>query len=152
MYSTPTLVLLVLGRATFCCNNSFKSFGVRIYLLCTLVRSDFSPFFQADLPLVGWSLWTAIFKQFHRFSIGLRSELWPGHCRTFTFLLFDYSYVALALCLGSLSWWKENFLPSFSFLVDWSRFFCSISLYFAQSILPSVLTRCPVPTKEKHPL
>ena len=75
--------------------------------------------------MVSIDWWAAMFNSCHRFSIGLRSGLWLGHSRIFTFLFLSYSGVALAVCFGSLSCWKVNFRPNFSFLACFPLgFFC----------------------------
>ena len=43
-----------------------------------------------------------------------------------------------------------NLRPSFRFMADSSRFSSRILLYFAPSIVPSILTSLSVPTDEKH--
>ena len=94
----------------------------------------------------GWFRWcTAIFKSYHRFSIGLRSGLWLGHSKTFKCFPLNHSSVALAVCLRSLSCWKLNLCPSLKSLEDWNRFPSRISPYLAPS------TSFPVPADEKHP-
>ncbi|MBN3314641.1 RPR1B protein, partial [Atractosteus spatula] len=56
-----------------------------------------------------------------------------------------------------LSIWQEravydnDLLEQLRQVLHCNGFSCSISLYFAPSILPSVLTRCPVPADEKQP-
>ncbi len=46
-----------------------------------------------------------------------------GHSRTVTELLWSHSFVILAVCLGSLSWWKVNLRPSLRSWALWRRFF-----------------------------
>ena len=77
--------------------------------------------------------WTAIFKSCHRFSIGFRSWLWLGHSRTFLSLFLSHSNVALVVCFVSLSCWKVNFCPNFSFHAEGRRFSSRIFLYFVLS-------------------
>ena len=43
-----------------------------------------------------------------------------------------------------------NLRPSLNSLEDWNRLHSSISLYLAPSIIPSILTRFPVPADEKR--
>uniref|UniRef100_A0A3P8Q0A1 Immunoglobulin domain-containing protein n=1 Tax=Astatotilapia calliptera TaxID=8154 RepID=A0A3P8Q0A1_ASTCA len=49
---------------------------------------------------------TRTFNSRHRFSMGLRSGDWLGHSRTFKCFLRSHSFVARAVCFGSLSCWK----------------------------------------------
>ena len=51
---------------------------------------------------------------------------------------------------GSLLCWKVNCCPSLRLHALWSRFSLMTSLYFAASILPSILTSLPVPAAEKY--
>ncbi|CDQ94710.1 unnamed protein product, partial [Oncorhynchus mykiss] len=48
-----------------------------------------------------WATWT--FNSLQRFSMGLRSGDWLGHSRTLKCFLRSHSFVARAVCLGSLS-------------------------------------------------
>ena len=79
--------------------------------------------------------WTALFTSSNIFSFGFRS--WPllGRSRTFTLLRSNYFCGAFAVCFGSLSCLKINFLPSRSSLAAWIR-----PLRFAALILPSTFT------------
>ena len=95
--------------------------------------------------------WTAICKSRHKCSIGFKSGLWLHHSRTFIFLLFSHSIVALALCFGSSSCWNVNLLPSFRFMADSSKFSSRILLHFVPSMVPSILPSLPVPADEKQP-
>ncbi len=68
---------------------------------------------------------TRTFNSLQRFSMGLRSGDWLGHSRTLKCFLRSHSFIARAVCLGSLSlimlkdpatfhlqcpcWWKEVF-------------------------------------------
>ncbi|KAK3546229.1 hypothetical protein QTP70_025196, partial [Hemibagrus guttatus] len=56
---------------------------------------------------------TQIFNSLQRFSMGLRSGDWLGHSRTLKCFLRSHSFVARAVCLGSLSCWKTQ--PRFIF-------------------------------------
>ena len=95
--------------------------------------------------------WPAIFKSFHRFSMGFKSWLWLGHSRTFTLLFWNHSSVALAVCLGSFSCWNVNLCRSRKSFALWSRFSSRICLCLAPFIALSILTSLPVPAVEKHP-
>ena len=61
-----------------------------------------------------------------------RSGLWLGHSRTFRDLSQSHSCIFLAVCLGSLSCWKVNLLPSLRSWVLWRKFLSRISLYSVQ--------------------
>ncbi len=77
-----------------------------------------------------------------------------GYSRTFTELSLRQmcvSGVALAVCLGSLSCWKVNLLPSLRSWALWNRFSLRIYLYFSPFDFPATLTSLPVPASEKHP-
>ena len=106
---------------------------------------------SSSVKLDGECRWTAIFKSFHRFSMGFMSGLWLGHSRTFTFLFWSHSSVALAVCLGSLSCWNVNPRRSLRSFALWSRFSSRICLYLAPFIVPFILASLPVPAAEKHP-
>ena len=62
----------------------------------------------------------------------------------------NHSIVALAVFLGSLSYWKVNLRPSLKSFAVSNRFSFKVSLYLAPTILPSTLTSFPVPAEEKH--
>jgi hypothetical protein len=93
-------------------------------------RQNWSSSFKLE-----WFRWcTAIFKSFHRFSIGLRSGLWRSHSNTFKCFPLNHSSVALAVCLGPLSCLKVNLHHTLKSLEDWDRFPSKMSLYLAPSM------------------
>ena len=94
---------------------------------------------------------TRTFNSLQRFSMGLRSGDWLGHSRTLKCFLRSHSFVALALCLGSLSCWKTQ--PRFISiaLADGRRFAPKISRYMAPFILSCTRTSRPGPFAEKQP-
>ena len=53
----------------------------------------------------------ATFSFLHRFSMGFRSGDWLGHSRTLICFFLSLSFVALAVCFGSLSCWKSHLRP-----------------------------------------
>ncbi len=66
----------------------------------------FQAFTAADFScclFVGLSAFSFVFSKWNACSIGLRSKDWLGHCRIFDFLTFKNSWVAFAVCFGSLS-------------------------------------------------
>ncbi len=65
------------------------------------------------------------------------SGCWLGHSKTFTALCLT----TLVVCLGSLSCWNLNLLPSLKFWMLWTVF----SLWCFSSLSPSV------PASEKQP-
>ena len=107
-------------------------------------------FAQALSRWMGSNRWTAIFKSFHGFSMGLKSGLWLGHSRIFTFLFWSRSSVALAVCLGSLSCWNVNLRHSLRAFAFWIRFSSRICLYLTPFIVPSIFTSPALPATEKN--
>ncbi len=91
-----------------------------------------------SLRFRGWRLVTRTVSSLHRSSMGLRSGDWLGHSRTLMCFL-SHSFVALAVCFGSLSCW--NIYPRSHF--QWR--------YTAPSIVSLMQCSCPVPLAEKHP-
>ncbi len=65
---------------------------------------------------------TRTFNSLQRFSMGLRSGDWLGHSRTLKCFLRSHSFVAQAVCLGSLSCWKTQPRFIFNALADGRRF------------------------------
>ena len=54
---------------------------------------------------------TQTFSSLHRFSMGLSSGDWLGHSRTLMCFFLSHSFVALAVCFGSLSCWNTHPRP-----------------------------------------
>ncbi len=90
-------------------------------------------------PLEQWCFGT--FNSLQRFSMGLRSGDWLGHSRTLKCFLRSHSFVARAVCLGSLS--------SMPLLMEGG--FHSISRYMAPFILSFTQISRPGPFAEKQP-
>ena len=88
---------------------------------------------------------TQTFNSLHKFSMGLRSGHWLGHSRTLKGFLRSHSFVARAVCLGSLSCWKTQPCPIFNALPNGRRFWLKISRYMAPLILSWTWISCPVP-------
>ncbi len=67
----------------------------------------------------GWmgSIGASVFRSLQSCSVAFKSGLWLGHSRTFTELSRSHSFVVLAVCLGLLSCWKVNLLPSLRFWI-----------------------------------
>ena len=83
---------------------------------------------SSSVRLDGYRWWTAIFRSFQRYSIGVKSGLWLSHSRTFAKLSLSHSCVLLAVCLGSLFCWKVNLRPSLRSRAIWTRFSLRIPL------------------------
>uniref|UniRef100_A0A8C8G3M0 Dopamine beta-hydroxylase n=1 Tax=Oncorhynchus tshawytscha TaxID=74940 RepID=A0A8C8G3M0_ONCTS len=84
----------------------------------------------------------AIFRSLQRCSIECKSGLWLGHSETCPEATPALTWLcALSLLEGEPSHQSEVL----------SRFSSRISLYFAPSIFPSILTSLPIPATEKHP-
>ncbi len=94
---------------------------------------------------------TRTFNSLQRFSMGLRSGDWLGHSRTLKCFLRSHSFVARAVCLGSLSCWKTQPRFIFSALADVRRFSLKISWYMAPFILSFTQISRPGPFAEKQP-
>ena len=104
---------LIFGKETFVCNYRDQTFPVVLDQVCTHCSRDLahsSIQISRSFRFRGcrWAIRT--FSSLQRFSIGFRSGDWLGHSRTLRCFLWSHSLVALAVCLGSLSWWKT--LPS----------------------------------------
>ncbi len=94
---------------------------------------------------------TRTFNSLQRFSMGLRSGDWLGHSRTLKCFLRSHSFVARAVCLGSLSCWKTHPRFIFNALADGRRFTLKISRYMAPFILSFTQISRPGPFAEKQP-
>ncbi len=94
---------------------------------------------------------TRTFNSLERFSMGLRSGDWLGHSRTLKCFLRSHSFVARAVCLGSLSCWKTQPRFIFNALADGRRFSLKISRYMAPFILSFTQISRPGPFAEKQP-
>ncbi len=60
-------------------------------------------------------------------------------------------YLTLAVCIGSLSCWKANRLPSLRFWMLWTRFSLRLSQYFGALRFSSTLMSLSVTAAEKQP-
>ncbi len=94
---------------------------------------------------------TRTFNSLQRFSMGLRSGDWLGHSRTLKCFLRSHSFVARAVCLGSLSCWKTQPRFIFNALADGRRFSLKLSRYMAPFILSFTQISRPGPFAEKQP-
>ncbi len=59
--------------------------------------------------------------------------------------------LTLAVCIGSLSCWKVNLLPSLRFWMLWTRFSLRLSQYFGALSFSSTLMSLSVTAAEKQP-
>ena len=84
-------------------------------------------------------------------SITKTSGDWLGHSRTLKCFLRSHSFVARAVCLGSLSCWKTQPCFIFNALADGRRFSLKISQYMAPFILSFTRISRPGPLAEKQP-
>lgn len=83
------------------------------------------------------------------FPIGLRSELWMGHFKTFKFLFFNHSSVAFWVTV--LLEGGPPLQSEVSCRLEQDFFFLPrIALYLIPSFLPTILTTFPGPVIEKH--
>ncbi len=64
-----------------------------------------------SLRFRGWQLATRTFHSLDRLSMGLRSRDWLDHSKTLMCFFLSHSFVALAVCLGSLSCWNTHPRP-----------------------------------------
>ncbi len=103
---------------------------------------------RADV--LGLSLGNTDFQLSPKIFMGLRSGDWLGHSRTLKCFLRSHSFVARAVCLGSLSCWKTQPRLIFNALADGRRFSLKISWYMAPFIL-SFTQISPGPFAEKQP-
>ncbi len=94
---------------------------------------------------------TRTFISLQRFSMGLRSGDRLGHSRTLKCFLRSHSFVARAVCLGSLSCWKTQPRLIFNALADGRRVSLKISRYMAPFILSFTQISRPGPFAEKQP-
>ncbi len=68
----------------------------------------------------GWCLPTRTFSSLHRFSLGWRSGDWLGNSKTLMCFFLSHSFVALAVCFGSLSCWNNHPQPVFNALAGFN--------------------------------
>ncbi len=79
-----------------------------------------SQILSKSLRFRGWRLATRTFSSLQRFSMGLRSGDWLGHSRTLMCFFLSHSFVALAVCFGSLSCWNTHPRPIFNALAGFN--------------------------------
>ena len=87
---------------------------------------------------------TAIFRYLQKCLIGFKSGLWLGHSRTFRDLSQSHSCVVLAVCLGSLFYWKVHLHPECSVTGFHQGSLCTVHLSLDLDLSAS-------PAAEKHP-
>jgi len=103
--------------------------------------------------LLGCFAETRRFNFDHKFSIGLRSGLFPGHGRTSTPLSESHFIHTRAVWHGAPSCWNKNGTPSPNRLrAEGSSFGCRTSLmYFLEFMIPSMTCNRPTPFHAMHP-
>ncbi len=104
VFSQPPIVqVLPLKKMREACNFHHRYTSTICFHTLLLV---FWPIPPCRSPLEQWCFGT--FNSLQRFSMGLRSGDWLGHSRTLKCFLRSHSFVARAVCLGSLSCWKTQ--------------------------------------------
>ena len=99
----------ILCRSNFGGDYSCESFW---YVCISFAHLDLGIFsrslqiFSSSVRLDEEWWWATLFKSFSWFSMGFKSGLWLGHTRTFTFMFWSHSRIALAVCLESVSCWN----------------------------------------------
>ena len=84
--------------------------------------------------------------------MGFRSGDWLGHSRTLICLFLSHSFVALAVCFGSLGRMLEDLSTTHLQCYDWGKEVVAQNFrYMAPFILPSIQWSRPAPLAEKHP-
>ncbi len=119
---------------------------VRTVLYCTQLycsaETSHLQILSKSLRFQDWRLATWTFSSLHRFSMGLRSENWPGHSRTLICFFLSHSFVALAMCFGSMSCWNTNPRPIFNALAGFNAGSAPVHL-----LLDPVQLFCPLSRK-----
>ncbi len=117
-------------------------------VMCTDERSLLCIMSRCPLLLIGYKFVlvlspTRFLKHFEKMHTPpLRSGDWLGHSRTLMCFFLSHSFVALAVCFGSLSCWNTHPQP---ISMPWPWW------YMAPSIIPLMRCSCPGPLAEKHP-
>ena len=105
---------------------------------------------------VGLSAFSFVFSKWNACSIGLRSGDWLGHCRIFHFFALKNSWVAYAVCFGSLSICivKRHPINFAEFVWIWAdRISLNTSEFIRlllSSVTSSINTSDPVPLEARH--
>ena len=111
IYISVVTLYSVLCWSTFGSDYSLESFGMMLQAWHTCIWAVSPiPLCRSSQALSGW-MWSVaaqLFSGLQRCLIGFKSGLWLGHSRTLRDLSRGHPYVVLALCLGSLSCWKDN--------------------------------------------
>ena len=90
-----------------------------------------------------------LFSSAHTFSMGFRSGDYDGHL---ILCSANHFCVDLDICFGSLSCWKIQQRPCFSFMAGATRFRLKMSWYFMfMFMMACTLTRFPGPLEQKQP-
>ena len=86
----------------------------------------------------------------HKFSIGLRSGLCGGHCKTLIPSWLSHDLTTLLECFGSLSCWNIHASGKLSAYSP-AKLFLRMSLYISPFIIPSIFTSGPTPERWNSP-
>ena len=101
--------------------------------------------------MIGFVLINWLLNSAHRFSIGLRSGDWDGHCRMLILLSRNHFCVDLEVCFGSLLCWKVHLWPGPRLLAEGTSWAfsqnCLILGGIHYAIYPS---QYPIKTAPKH--
>ncbi len=100
-----------------------------------------------SLRFRGWCLATQTFSSLHRLSWRLWSGDWLGLCRTLMCFFLSHSFVALAMCFGSLSCWNTHPLwPIFNALAGFNALALPVHAPFHRPF-DAVQLSCPLSKK-----
>ena len=145
----------VLGGSIFCSNDCYESFGGRSLpaLYNEMVKS--LPILHVKIALVLPSL-MVIVDGLKSSSLAMNVQLgssqdfgWGEPLKNIHLLLIQSLHRGFRFVLRIIVLLNVNLQPSFRFMADSSRFSSRILLDFAPPIVPSILTRLPVPVDEK---
>ena len=84
-------------RSDICC-----SFSAGLHILGGILVHSSLQILSKSLRIRGCRLATRSLSSLHRFSMGFSSGDWLGHSRTLICFFLSHSFVALAVCFGSV--------------------------------------------------
>ncbi len=124
-----------------------------VYESISMAHLDFAIFYHSSLQkcsksvrLRGHLLCTALSRSPERFSIGFRSGLWLGHCH----LLLKPFFCWFGCMLWVVFVLRDDVPLHLPLSSRSLKVLCSIDWYLKLFIIPSTLTKSPVPAEEKH--
>ncbi len=139
---------LVLGDKTLVGNHRGQTFLVVGHQVCTHLRRDFVPLLFADpvqvIKVSRLTFGNSNLQLPPQIFYGIRSGDWLGHSRTLMCFFLSHSFVALAVCFGSLSFWNTYLRPIFNDLAGFNALALTVHD-------PLMRRSCPVTLAEKHP-